>query len=43
LYSETGQYWQGDELWRAIGAIPPAEQVKAPSGESGNLPPLYPK
>ncbi|WP_460418535.1 BatD family protein [Pseudomonas sp. microsymbiont 2] len=43
LYSESGQYWHGDELWRAIGAIPPAEQVQAPSGEAGSLPPLYPK
>lgn len=43
LYSESGQYWHGDELWRAIGAIPPAEQVLAPSGEAGSLPPLYPK
>ncbi|MFJ3447884.1 BatD family protein [Pseudomonas sichuanensis] len=43
LYSESGQYWHGDELWRAIGTIPPAEQVQAPSAESGNLPPLYPK
>ncbi|MDH0303760.1 BatD family protein [Pseudomonas sp. GD04091] len=42
LYSESGQYWHGDELWRAIGAIP-AEQVLAPSGEAGSLPPLYPK
>jgi len=43
LYSESGQYWQGDELWRAIGTIPPAEQVLTPSGETGSLPPLYPK
>ncbi|PYC15918.1 BatD family protein [Pseudomonas mosselii] len=43
LYSESGQYWHGDELWRAIGAIPSAEQVLAPSGEAGSLPPLYPK
>ena len=41
LYSESGQFWQGEALWRAIGAIPPAEQVLAPGGES--LPPLYPK
>lgn len=43
LYSESGQYWQGDELWRAIGTIPPAEQILLPSGETGSLPPLYPK
>ncbi|MDZ3990655.1 hypothetical protein PspTeo4_03016 [Pseudomonas sp. Teo4] len=43
LYSESGQYWHGDELWRAIGTIPPAEQVLLPTGETGSLPPLYPK
>ncbi|EJM56901.1 BatD family protein [Pseudomonas sp. GM48] len=42
LYSETGQYWQGDELWRAIKAIPMAERAQDPVGDSG-LPPLYPK
>ncbi|CAI8836944.1 BatD family protein [Pseudomonas sp. IT-P291] len=42
LYSETGQYWQGDELWRVIKAIPMAERVQDPVGDSG-LPPLYPK
>jgi hypothetical protein len=42
LYSETGQYWQGEELWRAIKAIPIAERVHDPVGDSG-LPPLYPK
>ena len=42
LYSETGQHWQGDDLWRAIRAIPIAERVHDPVGDSG-LPPLYPK
>ncbi|MCP1495749.1 hypothetical protein J2Y86_000456 [Pseudomonas migulae] len=42
LYSETGQHWQGEELWRAIKAIPIAERVHDPVGDSG-LPPLYPK
>ncbi|MBV7476268.1 BatD family protein [Pseudomonas sp. PDM31] len=42
LYSATGQHWQGDELWRAIKAIPIAERVQDPVGDSG-LPPLYPK
>ncbi|WP_347900623.1 BatD family protein [Pseudomonas purpurea] len=42
LYSETGQHWQGEELWRAIRAIPTAERVQDPTGDSG-LPPLYPK
>jgi len=42
LYSETGQHWQGEDLWRAIKAIPIAERVQDPAGDSG-LPPLYPK
>ncbi|MFW9078699.1 BatD family protein [Pseudomonas sp. P2757] len=42
LYSETGQHWQGEDLWRAIRAIPAAERVQDPVGDSG-LPPLYPK
>ena len=42
LYSETGQHWQGEDLWRAIRAIPTAERVQDPVGDSG-LPPLYPK
>ncbi|MBS4081221.1 BatD family protein [Pseudomonas rustica] len=42
LYSETGQHWQGEDLWRAIRAIPTAERVHDPVGDSG-LPPLYPK
>jgi hypothetical protein len=42
LYSETGQHWQGEELWRAIRTIPIAERVQDPLGDSG-LPPLYPK
>ncbi|WP_095161654.1 BatD family protein [Pseudomonas sp. Irchel 3F5] len=43
LYSESGQYWQGEELWRAIGTIPAAEQVQPAQSENGSLPPLYPK
>ncbi|WP_442113268.1 BatD family protein [Pseudomonas sp. NUPR-001] len=43
LYSESGQYWQGDELWRAIGTIPAAAQVQPSASENGSLPPLYPK
>ena len=42
LYSETGQHWQGEDLWRAIRTIPAAELVQDPVGDSG-LPPLYPK
>ncbi|WP_027896054.1 BatD family protein [Zestomonas thermotolerans] len=43
LYSETGQHWQGEDLWRAIRSLPPAEQPAAGSGEPGALPPLYPR
>ncbi|WP_256592046.1 BatD family protein, partial [Pseudomonas sp. HMWF006] len=42
LYSETGQHWQGEDLWRAIRTIPAAERVQDPVADSG-LPPLYPK
>ena len=42
LYSETGQHWQGEDLWRAIRTIPATERVQDPVGDSG-LPPLYPK
>ena len=43
LYSETGQYWQGDELWKAIRSIPAAEREQDASTEPSSLPPLYPK
>ncbi|MDD0975248.1 BatD family protein [Pseudomonas fontis] len=43
LYSESGQYWQGEDLWRAIGTIPTAELGQLVNGENGSLPPLYPK
>lgn len=43
LYSEAGQHWQGDELWRAIGDIPSAQQGLPVGGDGGGLPPLYPK
>ncbi|MCW8278890.1 BatD family protein [Pseudomonas sp. PCH199] len=42
LYSETGQHWQGEELWRVIRTIPITERAQDPTGDSG-LPPLYPK
>ncbi|VVN84633.1 BatD family protein [Pseudomonas fluorescens] len=42
LYSETGQHWQGEELWRVIRAIPITERAQDPTGDS-SLPPLYPK
>ncbi|MDE1165675.1 MAG: BatD family protein [Pseudomonas sp.] len=40
LYSETGQFWQGEDLWRAIGTIPAADREQALVSD---LPPLYPK
>jgi len=43
LYSETGQHWQGEELWRAIRAIPITERVQDPVADTSSLPPLYPK
>nr|WP_314489842.1 BatD family protein [uncultured Pseudomonas sp.] len=43
LYSESGRYWQGGDLWRAIGDIPQGDATAAPTAESGGLPPLYPK
>ncbi|CAD5201707.1 BatD family protein [Pseudomonas sp. FEN] len=42
LYSEIGQHWQGEELWKAIRAIPAAERLQDPAGDN-SLPPLYPK
>jgi hypothetical protein len=43
LYSESGQYWQGEELWRVIRAISMTERTQDLVGDSGSLPPLYPK
>ncbi|QJI28772.1 protein BatD [Pseudomonas sp. ADAK18] len=43
LYSEAGQYWQGEELWRAVKAIPMAENTQDPVTDNTSLPPLYPK
>ena len=43
LYSETGQYWQGEELWKAIRSIPAAERDQDTASEPSSLPPLYPK
>lgn len=42
LYSETGQLWLGEDLWRAIRTLPAAEHIQDQTGDSG-LPPLYPK
>jgi len=42
LYSETGHYWQGEELWRAVRTLPAGERVQDPATDT-SLPPLYPK
>ncbi|MBX8555781.1 BatD family protein [Pseudomonas cichorii] len=42
LYSETGKFWMGEDLWRAIRTLPAAERIQDPTGDAG-LPPLYPK
>ncbi|WP_287028387.1 BatD family protein [Pseudomonas sp. UBA6310] len=42
LYSETGQHWQGEDLWLAIRTLPPAEAAATPQ-EPSPLPPLYPR
>lgn len=43
LYSETGQQWQGEELWKAIRNLPAAQEPSAAPQESSALPPLYPR
>ena len=43
LYSETGQHWQGEELWKAIRSIPATEREQDLASEPSSLPPLYPK
>ncbi|MCQ4242001.1 BatD family protein [Stutzerimonas stutzeri] len=42
LYSEAGQRWQGEALWQAIQALPPASSPSA-GPDLGALPPLYPR
>ena len=42
LYSETGQRWQGEGLWRAVQALPAQEQQAIEQDHSA-LPPLYPR
>ncbi len=42
LYSETGQLWLGEDLWRAIRTLPAAVHIQDQTGDAG-LPPLYPK
>jgi hypothetical protein len=43
LYSETGQHWQGEDLWRAIRTLPAAEALSPGAQEPSPLPPLYPR
>lgn len=43
LYSETGQQWQGEELWKAIRNLPTAQEPSAALQDSSALPPLYPR
>ncbi|MCY1396035.1 Oxygen tolerance [compost metagenome] len=43
LYSETGHSWQGEDLWRAIGALPTTAAANGKAEENGSLPPLYPR
>ncbi|WP_454255728.1 BatD family protein [Pseudomonas sp. Marseille-Q8238] len=42
LYSESGQNWQGEELWKAIRTLPPLE-TPLNQQEPSPLPPLYPR
>lgn len=42
LYSETGKLWLGEDLWRAIKALPATEKTVDANG-ADSLPPLYPK
>ncbi|WP_435605456.1 BatD family protein [Pseudomonas knackmussii] len=41
--SEGGNNWQGEELWRAIRALPPLEGASTAPQEGASLPPLYPR
>nr|WP_156795364.1 BatD family protein [Pseudomonas antarctica] len=43
LYSESGHFWLGEDLWRAVKAIPVAEREQDPATDTTSLPPLYPK
>ncbi len=43
LYSEAGQHWQGEALFKAIRALPPAEAKGDGAAEASPLPPLYPR
>lgn len=43
LYSESGQHWQGRNLWLAIRSLPASEDLDLGSSEASPLPPLYPR
>lgn len=43
LYSEAGLHWQGEELWKAIRALPAPQVEQLAAGEPSQLPPLYPR
>ena len=42
LYSEADKLWLGEDLWKAVKALPPLEKT-ADSDGADSLPPLYPK
>ena len=41
LYSESGQNWQGEALWKAVRSLPPLSAE--PVTTENSLPPLYPR
>ncbi|MDH4564445.1 BatD family protein [Pseudomonas sp. BN411] len=43
LYSEAGQHWQGEDLWKAIRALPALVVEQQTTGDPSQLPPLYPR
>lgn len=44
LYSESGQHWQGRNLWLAIRSLPAPEHLEVQANqEASQLPPLYPR
>ncbi|MDO9616698.1 MAG: BatD family protein [Pseudomonas sp.] len=44
LYSESGQHWQGRNLWLAIRSLPAVEDLESTTNpDTSALPPLYPR
>jgi hypothetical protein len=44
LYSESGQHWQGRNLWLAIRSLPAVEDLESIANpDTSALPPLYPR